>query len=224
MVRDRHAQTVVMLASAHGPVPGFAPLAPVRVDVGVNVVCAPLQAEDGFAYWPSREDAISCQDFRVTLTGEDRLPLTSGQEIGVHDLVLEATQVTARARFCGDPCKTAQPHLCPRPSVPPSLRTTTSWRFATFSVPNGRIQRAAALSWSRSSERRRQLGTDPRSSTTSQCPYWVYWDVGGWGEWLYRGTCWLTVFLCVSQGGDCISWDPVRSHHLVPAVGHRGDG
>lgn len=150
------------------------------VDVGVTVVCAPLQAEDGFAYWPSREDAISCEGFRVTLTGEDRLSLTAGQEIGVHDLVLEATQVSARAHFCGNPCETAQPHLCPQPSVPPSIRTTASWRFAIFSVPNGRIQRlqrAAALSWSRSSERRRQLVTDPRSSTTSQCPYWVYWDV-----------------------------------------------
>lgn len=223
MVWDRNAQTVVMLPATRGPVPRFAPPAPACVDVGVTVVCAPLQAEDEFAYWPSREDAISCEDFRVTLAGEDRLSLAAGQEIGVHHLVLEATQVTARARFCGDSCETAQPHLCPRPSVPPSLRTTTSWRSATFSVPNGRIQRAAALSWSRSSERRRQLGTVPQSSTTSQCPSWVYWDVWG-GDWLYRDVCWLTVCLCVSQVGGGISRDPVCSRHLVSAVGHRGDG
>lgn len=60
-------------------------------------VCALLQAEDEFVYWPNREEPMSCEGFSVTLMGKDRLPLSADQEIGVHDFILEATQVTARA-------------------------------------------------------------------------------------------------------------------------------
>lgn len=89
-------------------------------------VCALIQAEDEFVYWPNWEEPKRCEGFSITLMGKDRLPLSADQEIGVHDFILEATQVTARADICVYLCETAQPHLIHLPSVPLSVRMTMS--------------------------------------------------------------------------------------------------
>lgn len=71
-------------------------------------------------YWPNWEEPMSCEGFSVTLMGKERLTLSADQEIGIHDFILEATQVTARAGGCVYLCEPAQPHpliyrlfLCP---------------------------------------------------------------------------------------------------------------
>uniref|UniRef100_A0A8D3BSU2 protein-tyrosine-phosphatase n=1 Tax=Scophthalmus maximus TaxID=52904 RepID=A0A8D3BSU2_SCOMX len=51
-----------------------------------------LPAEDEFVYWPSREEAMSCGAFTVTLISNDRLCLSNEEQIGIHDFILEATQ------------------------------------------------------------------------------------------------------------------------------------
>lgn len=108
MVWDHNAQTVVMLLATHGLVQRSASLHSLkRVAVDVTKVCAPLQAEDEFVYWPNRGEPMSCEGFSVTLMGKDRLPLSADQEIGIHDFILEATQVTARAGVRVYLCATA---------------------------------------------------------------------------------------------------------------------
>uniref|UniRef100_H3CDA4 protein-tyrosine-phosphatase n=1 Tax=Tetraodon nigroviridis TaxID=99883 RepID=H3CDA4_TETNG len=67
MVWDHNAHTVVMLPAAHAP------------------------TEDELVYWPSREEAMTCEGFSVTLVGEDRLCLSDDQQLSVHDFILEAT-------------------------------------------------------------------------------------------------------------------------------------
>lgn len=52
-----------------------------------------LQAEDEFVYWPSREEAMNCISFTVTLISKDRLCLSNEEQIIIHDFILEATQV-----------------------------------------------------------------------------------------------------------------------------------
>ena len=54
-----------------------------------------LQAEDEFVYWPSREEAMNCIAFTVTLISKDRLCLSNEEQIIIHDFILEATQVTS---------------------------------------------------------------------------------------------------------------------------------
>lgn len=54
-----------------------------------------LQAEDEFVYWPSREEAMNCIAFTVTLISKDRLCLSNEEQIIIHDFILEATQVAA---------------------------------------------------------------------------------------------------------------------------------
>lgn len=51
------------------------------------------QAEDEFVYWPSREEAMNCIAFTVTLISKDRLCLSNEEQIIIHDFILEATQV-----------------------------------------------------------------------------------------------------------------------------------
>lgn len=62
--------------------------------------CALLQAEDEFVYWPSREEAMNCEAFTVTLISKDRLCLSNEEQISIHDFILEATQVTLRVCPC----------------------------------------------------------------------------------------------------------------------------
>uniref|UniRef100_A0A671WY57 protein-tyrosine-phosphatase n=1 Tax=Sparus aurata TaxID=8175 RepID=A0A671WY57_SPAAU len=51
-----------------------------------------LPAEDEFVYWPSREEAMNCEAFTVTLISQDRLCLSNEEQISIHDFILEATQ------------------------------------------------------------------------------------------------------------------------------------
>lgn len=66
----------------------------------VWLALASLQAEDEFVYWPSREEAMNCIAFTVTLISKDRLCLSNEEQIIIHDFILEATQVPAALCTC----------------------------------------------------------------------------------------------------------------------------
>ncbi|XP_061423043.1 receptor-type tyrosine-protein phosphatase gamma-like isoform X3 [Lethenteron reissneri] len=54
----------------------------------------PHQDKDGeeFAYWPRRDQAMHCEGFGVSLISEDRLCLSSEEQVVIRELILEATQ------------------------------------------------------------------------------------------------------------------------------------
>ena len=54
------------------------------------------QTEDEFVYWPSREEAMNCVAFTVTLINTDKLCLSNEEQLIIHDFILEATQVRHR--------------------------------------------------------------------------------------------------------------------------------
>lgn len=68
-----------------------------------------LQAEDEFVYWPSREEAMNCIAFTVTLISKDRLCLSNEEQIIIHDFILEATQVPGALLLLSSP--SSQPYV-----------------------------------------------------------------------------------------------------------------
>uniref|UniRef100_A0A3Q3MN22 protein-tyrosine-phosphatase n=1 Tax=Mastacembelus armatus TaxID=205130 RepID=A0A3Q3MN22_9TELE len=57
-------------------------------------------AVDKFVYQPNEDEAMNCESFTVTLVSEDRLCLSSEEQISIHDFILEATQVTLCMHAC----------------------------------------------------------------------------------------------------------------------------
>uniref|UniRef100_A0A8L0DTL0 protein-tyrosine-phosphatase n=1 Tax=Oncorhynchus mykiss TaxID=8022 RepID=A0A8L0DTL0_ONCMY len=71
MVWDHNSQLIISLPDTH---------------------TAQREGEESCAYWPSKDQPISCEGFIVSFSGEDHMCLANEERLVVHDFLLEATQ------------------------------------------------------------------------------------------------------------------------------------
>uniref|UniRef100_A0A8C5PEN1 Receptor-type tyrosine-protein phosphatase zeta n=1 Tax=Leptobrachium leishanense TaxID=445787 RepID=A0A8C5PEN1_9ANUR len=49
-------------------------------------------AEDEFVYWPNKDEPIACENFTVSMVGEEQMCLSNEEKLIIQDFLLEATQ------------------------------------------------------------------------------------------------------------------------------------
>lgn len=52
----------------------------------------PNMAEAEFVYWPNKDEPIACENFTVSMVGEDQVCLSNEERMIIQDFILEATQ------------------------------------------------------------------------------------------------------------------------------------